>query len=436
MSIPTHPRMRGLEIFPVGKPEEGSFALRDPNGFSPTVVLPLGAAILVSLMDGSRSLAELQSDFQTQVGQQIALADVESLIRQLDESYYLEGPRFDAHRQAEVEAYLERPVRPAAHAGSAYDDDPDGLRKQLADLFTCDKGPGAPDGVASETAGDGRLCGVLCPHIDLQRGGPAFAWAYKKVVEESDADLFVIFGTAHGSMQNLFGISRKHFDTPLGTVKTDSVFIDAVIENFEQSAGDGAGQSLLADDMAHRHEHSIEFQAIFLQYLLGEQRSFKIVPVLTGSFHPFIAGGSEPNKTDEVGGFIAAMQKAEHEYRGKICYISGGDLAHIGTRFGDEEPLTEQRLSNQSTDDRALLDAACRVDSAGFFNHVAGQSDRNRICGLAPTYTMLEIMRPDRGELLQYDQAVEPDGTSCVSFASLAFYHEQNSHGQTGATDA
>jgi hypothetical protein len=35
---------------------------------------------------------------------------------------------------------------------------------------------------------------------------------------------------------------------------------------------------------------------------------------------------------------------------------------------------------------------------------------------------MLEAMRPGRGELLKYDQAIAPDGTSCVSFASVAFY--------------
>ncbi len=86
--------------------------------------------------------------------------------------------------------------------------------------------------------------------------------------------------------------------------------------------------------------------------------------------------------------------------------------------------LDGQRLKAQADWDLRLLDAACRADSAGFFNHVAGVKDENRICGLSPTYTMLEVMQPARGELLKYDQAVEPDGTSCVSFGSLAFYGE------------
>ena len=86
--------------------------------------------------------------------------------------------------------------------------------------------------------------------------------------------------------------------------------------------------------------------------------------------------------------------------------------------------LDDSRLEAQAQSDLELLRAACRADAAGFFERVADVKDRNRICGLPPTYTMLEVMRPQRGELLKYDQAVEPDGTSCVSFGSLAFYDD------------
>jgi AmmeMemoRadiSam system protein B len=123
-----------------------------------------------------------------------------------------------------------------------------------------------------------------------------------------------------------------------------------------------------------------------------------------------------------VSAFVSAMQATAGEYTGRICYISGGDLAHIGQRFGDRAFLDAPRLQAQAQDDHELLAAACRADSAAFFDHVAQQQDRYRICGLSPTYMMLEVMRPERGELLRYDQAVELDGTSCVSFASLAFY--------------
>jgi hypothetical protein len=160
---------------------------------------------------------------------------------------------------------------------------------------------------------------------------------------------------------------------------------------------------------------------------LGGRRPFKIVPILTGSFHQFIAQKRQPRSDAAVAAFSEAMRQttAEHvaaEKGGRVCYISGGDLAHIGQRFGDRQLLDRDRLDAQSASDGRLLDAACRGDASALFDEIAREQDANRICGLSPTYTMLEVMQPRRGEILKYGQAVEPDGTSCVSFGSAAFY--------------
>ncbi len=267
------------------------------------------------------------------------------------------------------------------------------------------------------------LLGVLSPHIDLHRGGPTFAWPYKRLVEESDADLFVIFGTAHNPMSELFSVTRKHFETPLGTLETDRQFCARLSANLKSTPG-GAAMNLAANELAHRQEHSIEFQAVFLQYLLGEKRPIKIVPVLVGSFHPFITAGTSPSNAPEVAALVAAMRKTADAHSGRVCYISSGDLAHIGQRFGDREFLDAERLKMQAADDRELLAAACRPDAEAFFRHIAREQDRNRVCGLAPTYTMLKVMEPGRGEMLKYDQAVELDGTACVSFGGAAFYRQ------------
>ena len=137
----------------------------------------------------------------------------------------------------------------------------------------------------------GRSC--LKRYISRKRGGSSFAWAYKKIIEESQADLFVIFGTAHNPMRNLFSVTRKHFETPLGTVETDRRFVAQLASKLKALPG-GHELDLAADELAHRHEHSIEFQAVFLQYLLGDRRPFRIVPVLTGSFHDFVAQNISP----------------------------------------------------------------------------------------------------------------------------------------------
>jgi len=419
MTIPLRPRLRPLEIVQVGPTDELLFTLRDPEGFGETVVMPYGAVLLATLMDGQRTLAEIQSAFQSRTGAAAPLSDLETIVRRLDDAWLLAGDRFDRYRREQIENYLGCPVRPASHAGGAYAAEPDALRRQLADCFTCEGGPGAVHLGASLDRH--QLCGIVSPHIDLHRGGPTFAWAYKTLVEHSNADLFVIFGTAHNATAQLFCASRKDFDTPLGVVRTDRQFIDRLAAELATSVA-GQQVDLLADELAHRFEHSIEFQATFLKYVLEQNREFHIVPVLTGSFNEFLTGGGSPDHSPEVQAFVAAMHTAAAEHPGEICYIAGADFAHIGRRFGDEWLLDEHRLAEQSEQDRRLLETACRCDAAGFFSHVAGRGDRSRICGLPPVYTMLEVIGQARGEVLKYDQAVEPDRTACVSFAAVAFY--------------
>ena len=84
--------------------------------------------------------------------------------------------------------------------------------------------------------------------------------------------------------------------------------------------------------------------------------------------------------------------------------------------------LSGEDLESQRVDDHKLLSQACDCNAEGWFRHVAAQGDRGRICGLSPTYVLLQVLQPERGELLKYDQAAEGGGMSCVSFASVAFY--------------
>lgn len=404
----------------VGPKDEHLYLCRDPEGFGEPMVLPYGAVVLAGMMDGRRTLAEIQTTFQARTDVPVALADLEQIVRQLDDSYLLAGERFNEHRSRQIESYMASPTRPMTHAGAGYAQAPDALREQIAGFFETENGPGPVDGIVSPS---GRLGGLISPHIDLHRGGRAFAWAYKQVAEQSDADLFVIFGTSHNPMMERFCVTRKDFATPLGTVATDQAFVDCLSEQLASSVA-GRNVDLSADELAHRFEHSIEFQAVLLQYLLGGKRDFRIVPVLTSSFEDFITEGSQPDESVEVQAFLAALQAATGKHQGKVCYIAAADLAHVGPRFGDQWLVDAGRLAEQSADDHKLLEFACSCDANGFFRHVAGQHDRRRICGLSPTYILLSLVRDVKGELLCYDQAVESDGSACVSFASLAFWRE------------
>lgn len=419
MSLPLRPKLRRLEFVPVGAKEECLLALRDPEGFGEVTVLPTGAAMLAVLMNGRRTLSQVQAAFRVETGVAAAMTDVEQVVGALDEARLLDNQHFCRYRRELIEGYLNNPVRSASHAGGAYCDDPETLRQELDAMFAGDGGPGPIDPKAVGSGSTVR--GILSPHIDPNRGAAAFAWAYKTLAEQSRAEVFVIFGTAHNPMNGLFCASRKDFDTPLGIVRTDQGFIDRLAADLSSSVA-GRAVDLFEDELVHRSEHSIEFQAMFLQYALGGRRPFRIVPILVGSLHEFVGQSQLPGHSPEVQAFFAAVRTAAGERPEDVCYISGADFAHIGQRFGDSWLLDEERLAAQSEDDRKLLALACRCNASAFFRHVARQQDRSRICGLAPTYTMLEVLGSARGRLLKYGQAVEPDGTACVSFASAAFY--------------
>ena len=62
------------------------------------------------------------------------------------------------------------------------------------------------------------------------------------------------------------------------------------------------------------------------------------------------------------------------------------------------------------------------VDANGYFEVIRDEQDRRRICGLPPTFVVLEAVQPTAGRLLSYGQYVHPRGFESVSFASVAFY--------------
>jgi AmmeMemoRadiSam system protein B len=208
-------------------------------------------------------------------------------------------------------------------------------------------------------------------------------------------------------------LTRKDFQTPLGLVPTDRAFLDRIVAL--------AGEPFFDDELAHRAEHSIEFQVVFLQYLLGGRRAFSIVPILVGSFHDLMEAGTDPIEAPDVRRFVEAVRAAESAGGRKVAYIGGIDLCHVGPEFGDPGPVAPETQVAVRRFDTALLGRAAAGDPRGWFGTAAAVGNRWRVCGLAATYTMLHAMGPARGRILQYDQALDARRHGCVSFASLAF---------------
>jgi AmmeMemoRadiSam system protein B len=146
------------------------------------------------------------------------------------------------------------------------------------------------------------------------------------------------------------------------------------------------------------------------------------VPILVSSFHDCVARQSNPVKMVHIADFIEAIREVAGARQEPICYIVGGDLAHVGMKFGDQGPLTSAFLDQVAQDDHALLTAAARVDAEGFFRVIAEHHDRRRICGFPPTYLLLSTIPATVGTVLKYSQTVEPATQSMVSYASVVFH--------------
>jgi AmmeMemoRadiSam system protein B len=310
---------------------------------------------------------------------------------------------------------VRSPLRKAAHAGTTYEADPDSLRKQFDEFFESDGGPGKVElGSAS-----GRLTGLIAPHIDVRRGGVCYATAYRELASHSDAQTFIILGISHNQTKRRFVLTKKDFQTPLGTVHTDTEMADSLAAKTDRD--------FFIDEYVHRGEHSIEFQVLFLQYLFGSERDFRILPILCTSFHRLHDSGGREDVVQfqqEVDEFLTSLSETIREADRKVCLIAGVDLSHLGRRFGQDIEITPDFLKMADREDRRMLEHVLAQDSETFLESIEKEKDRRNVCGVPAIYSLLTLLEPGSSKLLKYDWAAETQTQSLVTFAAAAFYRD------------
>jgi len=412
-----YPKIRPVEAFPA---KDDLVALRDPQGFSDKfLVVPADVFYICTLFDGKHSILEIQEQYTKKFGDLLFGERVRELIDHLDSCLFLDNDRFEKARQEVIEEFKGAGVRGASHAGASYESDPDLLRKQLDEIFDHKDGPGMPD---TDTP-TGRMVGLIAPHIDISRGGNCYAKSYWELARECRARTFVILGISHSETTRRFVLTKKDFDTPLGTVATDRELVERIAGLTDEQSGPGERSlDFFVDEFAHRNEHSIEFQVLFLQYLFGGRENFKIVPILCTTFHQYGSATVVSSEVErEVDRFVNALSRAIDE-RDDVCCIAGVDLSHIGRRFGQDVSLSPELIARAETEDREMLDHVLKGDSEGFIEFIRKENDRRNVCGVPAIYSLLKVLKPGSSALLSYDRAEEPDTGSLVTFAGAAFY--------------
>ncbi len=401
------PKVRAVDIVPIQFNGRPHLLLRDPLQLSDQMLIVSPAAgLLLSLMDGTRTLREIQVDLMRLTGELVFSDQIEALIQQLDNALLLDNDRFRQALTAAVEAYRQRPYRLPALAGRSYPANGDELWAMLASFFDAPKGPGHPQGQRYERP----LRGLVVPHIDLQRGGFTYAWAYKDLAEAPPANLFVILGIAHHPTEHLFTATTKDFLTPLGLARTERSFLELLQQR--------CPFDLFADEFAHCHEHSVELQVIWLQHLFGEVR---IVPLLCAGFEHLLDLGEKPTDLPPVRDFLAALEQTLAEWQEPVTLIASVDLSHVGARFGDRSPLSAGTLRWLEAEDRAFLERVAEGDADGTFQLIHSDRNQRRVDAYPAVYVLLKVLKGPKGVVRHYDQSVEGANESVVTFGAVVF---------------
>lgn len=410
---------RDLEMIPIEREGKTMFVLRDLEGFSDkTVALSPGGMAVASLLDGHNTLVDIQSLFAKMTGAILQPAEVNRFIEQLEKSILLETPEVQAKRLKTFQDFLASPVRKPIHQGLGYPDNPLDLATTLGRFFRDPKGPGKP--LPDKPSRPSPPLGLVSPHIDFQRGGPAYAWVYQALAESPPPDVIVALGVAHASPNSPWVMTTKRYETPYGPMNVSTDLYDEIKSCLWYDPRE--------DEWVHRGEHSLEFQALWLKFLWRDKTP-PWVPILCSSFERFCPDRSPSTVAtvewaiQKIGEKLSAKAKAGQ----RIMILAGVDLAHVGPAFGDRIEMNGEMEKRIESEDRGSLEQVMNLDADKFYLSAVADGHRRKICGLSALYTLLRWIKAlngnavCRGNLLTYDQAPDPRG-GLVSFASAIFH--------------
>jgi MEMO1 family protein len=445
MKLP--PLRSDIEMIPVTHEGTEMIYFHDPQGYLPgPIALDRQIAALVPMLNGQFSIQDICNDLK-RYGSEVQEEQLLAFVRQLDESRLLLSPWF-SHCKAEIEENFEREdVRPAVCAGSSYPSTEKEIREMLDAAFASNgESSGSAQGEGSspsprkgdvmrETSGGikkttpeyggmqsgreekvaGSVKALYAPHIDLRVGMASYVPAFR-LLAELRPQRVVLLATSHysGSYYPLYDgkpfiVTRKSFETPMGTIPADIETIRLLEEHAEAT---GCSFS----DRAHRNEHSIELHLIFLQYLWSH--SFDIVPLLVGSLEDlyYMEDGDTGKKVEAMASFLRNRFADDPD----TLFVISGDLSHVGMKFGDQVPASEL-FSDIRTFDHKFLDHSAAASSSELLRHMKKDHDPYRICGFPPLYTALKSLRNVKGEITSYELWDERDRESAVTFGSVLF---------------
>jgi AmmeMemoRadiSam system protein B len=394
---------KDLEFIPVQHEGQQLILIRDHLGLvqeGKAVALPLYQ--FMALLDGTRTMRDLQMELMRQRGGVlVGMDEVEGLLAHLEASYVLDTEVFKEARDQIITNFASERVRPCSHCGRSYPDNPSELKDTLDEILASQ---------ATVPEPKGKIRALVSPHIDLSVGRKVYSSAYQ-MLKHTIPSRVVVLGVGHNLAHDLFCLTDKDFETPLGIVEGER----SLIQKLQQVGGD----ILTDNDFAHRSEHSIEFQLIFLQHLLGGA-SFTIIPILCGFTQSCLPEYSREAYSEKTASFLDLLRQILQDPENETLLVAGIDFSHVGPKFGHEMPA--EYLKGQSeAHDKKLLEHLSALDPDLFWEESRNVKDQFNVCGFSALACLLEILPPCKGQILGYERWHEEPTRSAVSFAAVVF---------------
>jgi hypothetical protein len=278
-------------------------------------------------------------------------------------------------------------IRKAYVANAFYAGNRTSLTNQINDCFTHKFGPRQVPKVAKP--GPRRILGVVSPHAGYMYSGPVAANGFAKLAADGTPETFVILGPNHtGYGSGVSILTEGAWETPLGTSQIQSELAKRIQK---------ASTILDIDEASHAHEHSIEVQLPFIQFLYGD--SVKFIPICMMM--------QDLQTCREIAKDIVEQCKGTN-----YAIIASSDFTH----YEPHETACKK--------DKMAIDAILKMDDDTL--NLLGESNRVTMCGYGPITTLIAAAKLITGvnvELLTHKTSgdITEDRSAVVGYSSLVF---------------
>jgi hypothetical protein len=227
----------------------------------------------------------------------------------------------------------------------------------------------------------------MLPHAGYMYSGRVAAETVSRIeIKEK----IILLGPNHNAIGADFSImSAGAWQTPLGNVKIDGQLAQALLQQCPH---------LKDDASAHAHEHSLEVELPFIQYMKSD---FAIVPIAVLS--------ADIKIMKQVGRDIAdAIKKSGTE--DKVLIVASSDMTHYESQEQAEKKDQEAIKAILDLDEDRLMERIERFNIT--------------MCGAAPMVIALVAAKhlgAKKAELVKYETSAEVTGdkTSVVGYAGI-----------------